>query len=368
MSALGGRVRKSGERLFKISALVALASACSMHPLPEDVTGLSTYNIVRQIRCETREAVIGSILSYLTDERNYMGRTANGLRKVDDASRNVGLRFAADYRSNPYSISQFDPNVLSGFAKTVVELLWNTGIAYTFDLQGKVVNDVDPTINLLRMFSNSTQMLGLKGNFDRQRQNSRTFTITDNFADFVKTVPENYCNGQIVEANIIYPIAGKVGMDTVVHDFLVLTLFGNLSGDADKDITTSIKGPPTMVDQLQFTTTVGGSAIPMVTFTPVGPGTVVSNAALGLMASRTDTHTLTIGLYLAAPGVKVINEARLGILQGTFVPPTVPAQEPVTSFGGLITASGGTAELGAAKAIEQFLTQRLFQPNVVVSP
>jgi hypothetical protein len=361
MWTLGRRARKMGQRLLAISALGALASACSVHPLPDDVTGLSTYNIVRQIRCETREAVVGSILRFLTDEANYRGR------KVDETSRNVGLRFAADYRSNPFSISQFDPNLLSGFAKTVVELLWNTGIAYNFDLQMTEVNNVDPEIDLLRMFSKSTEMLGLKGNFDRQRQNTRSFTITDNFADFVKKVRADYCNGQIVEANTVYPIAGKVGMDAVVHDFLVLTLFGNLSGDASKDIT-STKGPPTMVDQLQFMTTIGGSATPKVTFTPVGPGTVVSNATLGLTASRTDTHKLTVGLYLAEPGVTVINEARPGILQGTFVPPAVPAQQPVTTFGGLLTARGGTAEQGAAKAVEQFLTQRLFQPTIVVSP
>ena len=136
-------------------------------------------------------------------------------------SRNVGLKFASDYRSNPFSISRFDPELLSGFAKTVVELLWGTGIAYNFVLQMKEVNNVDPMINLLRMFSKSTQMLGLNGNFDRQRQNSRSFTITDNFADLVKKLRADYCNGQIVEANTVYPIAGNVGMDLVVHDFLV---------------------------------------------------------------------------------------------------------------------------------------------------
>jgi hypothetical protein len=269
MSTVGRRARNLRERLFTISALAALTSACSIHPLPEDVTGLSTYNIVRQIRCETRGAVIESILGFLTDDKNHVGTTASGLPKVDEASWNVGWRFLFDYRSNPYSISQFDPNLLSGFAKTVVEAIWNTGIAFNFDLQMKEINNVDPEINLLRMFSKSTQMLGLKGNFDRQRQNTRTFTITDNFSALVKKVRADYCNGQIVEANIVYPIAGKVGMDEVVHDFLVLALFANLSGDARTDIT-STKGPPTMVNQLQFMTSIGGSVTPTVTFTPVG--------------------------------------------------------------------------------------------------
>jgi hypothetical protein len=36
-------------------------------------------------------------------------------------------------------------------------------------------------------------------------------------------------------------------------------------------------------------------------------------------------------------------------------------------FGNLITASGSRAELGAAQAVEQFLTQKLFKPTIVVN-
>src|SRR5436190_12644752 len=98
MSTLGRRVRELGQRLLAISALGSLVSSCSVHPLPEDFTGLSTYSIVRQIRCETREAAIGSILRFLTDEANHKGEDAAGNPKVDDNSRTVGLKFAAGYR------------------------------------------------------------------------------------------------------------------------------------------------------------------------------------------------------------------------------------------------------------------------------
>jgi hypothetical protein len=33
-------------------------AACAIHPLPEDVAGLTTAQIVHRIRCEAREAVI----------------------------------------------------------------------------------------------------------------------------------------------------------------------------------------------------------------------------------------------------------------------------------------------------------------------
>src|ERR1019366_2857714 len=99
---------------------------------------------------------------------------------------------------------------------------------------------------------------------------------------------ENYCTGHIAEDNYVYPIAGRVGIDRVVHDFVLLTLFGNLSGKS-KDVTT-VSGPPTMVDQLQFQTTIGGAATPKITFIPLGRAFQVSDASFPISASRKDTH------------------------------------------------------------------------------
>jgi hypothetical protein len=79
-----------GRRILAMTALGSLISACSIHPLPDDVTGLSTYSIVRQIRCETRDEVIASTIRFLTDKDNYDGD------KVDDRSRAIGLKLAAD--------------------------------------------------------------------------------------------------------------------------------------------------------------------------------------------------------------------------------------------------------------------------------
>ncbi|NNH32340.1 hypothetical protein C9413_23630, partial [Rhizobium sp. SEMIA 4085] len=248
-----------------------LQSCVNIHPLPDDVVHLSTYNIVRQVRCETRKAVIDSVLGFLTDDANH------DAKKVDDRARAVGQRFRQAFKAAPYdfegpvSMLRFNPDLLSGNAKLIVSLLWNTGVAYNFDLTMMEKNDFDPEVNFLGSWTRSTLSVGLKGTFDRQRQNERQFTITDNFGDLVGKLHPAYCRNQIVEANITYPIAGKVGMERVVQDFLVLTLFGNLSGDASKDITSS-KGPPSMVEQLQFTTTVGGSTTPKVTFVPVGSG------------------------------------------------------------------------------------------------
>src|ERR1700755_1171841 len=48
-----------------VVCLSLIAAGCAIHPLPEDVTGVPTYYIVRQIRCETRSAVIDTALNGL---------------------------------------------------------------------------------------------------------------------------------------------------------------------------------------------------------------------------------------------------------------------------------------------------------------
>lgn len=324
---------------FLISAVLG---GCAIHPLPEDVAHVSTYYIVRQVRCETRQAVIDSLFRYLTSEDNLREN------KLDRHSYNLGLQLQAAYEVDRDSITQFDPARLTGFARTVVGLLYHTGIAYNYDLLGLETNNVDPSVNFIRPLTAPLVSLGITGNFDRQRQNERSFTVTDNFGDLVRNVHENYCTKYMAESNFIYPIAGRVGIDRVVHDFLLLTLFGNLGGKLkDKDVT-SVSGPPTMVDQLQFTTTIGGAATPKIVFTPVGRAFQVSDASFPISASRKDVHQLTVGLYLDKTGAKEIGGARTAI------------------FHGLITASGGRPEQGAAKAVEQFLAQKIFRPTIVL--
>jgi hypothetical protein len=330
-------------------AIGVITTACTVHPAPENVTSLSTYHIVRQIRCETREEVIQSILTYLTDEGNLRGKTPDGRPKVDAHSNEIGRNFKQAYEKDRAAMDRFDPTKLSGFASEVITILWNTGIAYNYNLEMVEKNNFDPGINLLRAFSKSTEAVGLSWNLDLQRTNTRSFTITDTLGLLVQKVPAAYCNGYVAEANIVYPIAGKIGMEGVIHDFLALTLFGNLAGKSD-DVTVN-KGPPTMVDQLEFATTVGGAVNPKVTFTPVGKFLHVADSSATLSGSRVDTHKLTVGLFLGDAGVTGLNQVRSELFRGT-----------------LITASGGPTERGAAIAVEQFLTQQLFQPKITVQP
>lgn len=354
-------------RVIAVVLCALIVTGCAIRPLPDDFAHVSTYTIVRQIRCETRQAVIESILTFLTHEKNHhVIHLANGhtFQKVDDNSYSIGMTAKEAYEADPTTIGGLKFTSLTGFARYVVDMMLRTGVAYNFDLTGTEMNNINSEVNLLRPLPVMTlPSLNAKVNFDRSRQNQRYFTITDTFSGLVTTVPDSYCTKSIVEANIVYPITGNVGMRRMIHDFVQLTLFGNLSADGQKDITgVDPKGPPTMVDQLDFETAIGGSVTPKVTFSPVGGTFQVADVNFGAAASRKDVHKLTVGLYLDKSGIiDEVIDARSVLFGG--VAARRGGKGPL--FAGLITASGGPAEKGAAIAVQQFLELKIFKPTFV---
>jgi hypothetical protein len=322
----------SAKRVAFASAVFVLG-ACAIHPLPEDVTGVSTYYIVRQIRCETREAIIRSALVWLTTSD-----------RIDAASRQIGFEFVGGTRP----INTFHPKLFKEHARTILSVFYDTGIAYNYALEMTENNNLSADANLLDPFTRGKATLGVAALGDRQRLNLRSFTVTDTFSGLIRDVPDDYCTGQIVQENYIYPIAGKIGMEKVIQDFIRLTLFGRLAGP--KDTPGGPAGPPTMVDSLEFTTTVSLSATPKVEFTPLGTSLRLSNASLTGRAVRKDVHKVTVGLAVVGAGLRQVGPVRSRL------------------FAPLLTASGGAAEQAAAEAVNQVLTLQVFRPTIVVSP
>jgi hypothetical protein len=91
----------------------------------------------------------------------------------------------------------------------------------------------------------------------------------------------------------------------------------------------------------------------------------VADANIGISASRTDTHNLTVGLFLDAAGKGEALEVRSTLFGGML--PGAKGRGPLFA-GNLVTASGGKAERGAAMAVEQFLQLKIFRPSVVFQP
>jgi hypothetical protein len=333
-------------RAFASALIIAFVLAgCAIHPLPEDVSRTPTYAIVRQIRCETRQAIIDNALGWLTNEQNL--REGN----VDQASRLIGLEF-----QNGRPIQEFSPKLFNGEVARIIAVFFDTGVAYTFDLDMSEMNNIDPQIDALKLLPLAKFTMGLKGGFDRKRENERLFSVTDSFSGLIR-LPNDYCidpvsgRNYVVAENQVYPITGKVGVKRMIQDFIELTLFGSLAGPSTGG---KISGPPTLVDQLSFTTELSGSVNPIITFSPVGLGVNVADAMLGVSIDRKDLHKVTIGLAIAGPGINLVGPLRTGL----FATP-------------LVTVNASTiGEQRAADAVNQFLTLKIFQQQqtVVISP
>jgi hypothetical protein len=305
---------------------------------------VTTPTIVKQIRCETRQAIIDLTLGWLTADANLKNR------RVDLQAHDIGLEFQ---RGRP--ISQFEPKLFHGHVRDVVDTFYTAGVAYTFDLEMTEENNLNAEINLLKPFTDSNLKFGLKSRADRSRKNQRLFTLTDSFGGLLK-LPEHYCSGKSIERNYthlvppdyIYPITGNIGVQGFLADFINMSIYENLGGPRDKP-----DGPPTLVDALEFQTVISGGVTPSILFTQIKPGLQLADASLTGEAIRTDLHKITMGVAVTPPGVRTLGQLR-----------AYPAFSSLL----LISARPSTpAEAVAADAVNQALTLNLFRTNIVVT-
>jgi len=306
-----------------------LVASCATRPLPEQVTGITTFNIVKQIRCETREAVFNTLVKALADNPGVFGDPAQ--------------KVAEGFRDHSELMDKFKPALFKGNARDLVAFFWKTGVAYNFTLDMTETNNLDSQVNFSQILTGSTRTLGVGAGLDRQRENTRTFTITDDFEGLLNIKPKTYCDEHLAAGeDHIYPIAGKIGIEPFIHEFVRIALFTNLGVNKDS-------GAPTMVDTLQFQTTISGSAVPKIVFSPLGRQFQLADASLTAAVTRKDVHTLTMGLSVVA----VAESA---------------AQDSKPLFGRLLTAKGSGTRQSAANAVDQELTRQALSKTIVVQP
>jgi hypothetical protein len=288
-------------QLFAAVAGSLLLANCAIHPVPQDVTGVDTYHIARQIRCETREAAVELVL--------------RELRREAQAGDPIAQRLVAQYEADPESISTFRPDLFPGPQyveyRNFYKVIYSAAIAYNFDLTMSEENDLGTVLDLVGPWT-SKFTLGINADANRGRSNERTFTITDTFSGLLMNLNTpvrgvRYCDGQIVGPNYVYPIAGRIGVDETVMTFFQLALFGSLAPAGAKPGT---GGAPTIADKLTFTTKIDGTASPKVVFTPVGKRFQFADASLTGLANRVDTHQVTVGLAIGANATGYLTSLR----------------------------------------------------------
>jgi hypothetical protein len=333
-------------RVLAVLSISLLSAGCAIHPVPENVTGVDTEDIVRQIRCEARDALVDIIKLKLKELSEQGSATAQELLQ--------------EYERNPDAVEDFHWRLFPGQGYTQVQrfikLFAEAAIAYSFDLQMTENNDLTTDINLVNPLAAPKLTLAINAGALRRRTNQRVFTSVDTFGFLVAQLNrrnaynERYCNKRIVIKNYIYPIAGRVGVAKTIGTFINLTVVGALGGPA----TQQGKGPPTMVDKLTFTTTVNGSATPKVEFAPVGDRLQLANASLKASADRSDRHEVTIGLALEGIGLDELAAARRYAFSPSRGRGLLSSQERNGFYQGSRVSGGGTpAEQRAVKAIDE---------------
>jgi hypothetical protein len=335
---------------------------CAIHPLPEQVAGVDTPHIVRQIRCEARDAVKATLMDFL----RFIG---SGLfAGLPEGVRDpVADRLVALYEEKPELMDKFNSSYFPGpryvNERAAIDLLLKAGAAYSFDFDIFEDNDLGGHVHLLRDVMPQFNA-AIDGTAKRRRANERKFTVTDTFGfllgklNAVEIRNVRYCDGQIVGPNYVYPIAGRVGVDRTVKDFSRLLLFENLGG---KDAAPGASGTaPTMTDDLIFTTAVTLSATPQVIFAPVGTALRVADASIDLSVGRSDKHQVTIGLAVAVDGVDSLRGFLFSADRGNGRSAMVgerrsTARQParLVYAGQRVTGGGTPSEILAVIAIDQ---------------
>ncbi|HEY4921281.1 MAG TPA: hypothetical protein VII40_14340 [Xanthobacteraceae bacterium] len=354
---------------FAAIALSLLVAGCAIHPLPEDVTGVDTAGIVKQIRCETRDAAREMIRKQLEKLATYS----------DEATATIAKNLLAQYAENVELMTEFNPSRSfpgPDYAqiRNIFNLFNSGAIAYSFELTMHEDNNLGSTNNFLGPWNNKL-MLNLMGDFNRSRENYRTFTIADKFSFLLKELntPKNghyYCDGQIAVANYIYPIAGRIGVYKMVYDFFQMSIFDNLA--AQKAAPGAV-GAPAMGEKLTFTTTLDLTVGPKVTFAPFVKGFQVTDAAFTGIVKRVDMHLVTVGLALEPNGIVALTSLRGYVfsgagLGGTRLATSGPRGGQTLILNRITAAATSNAEALALVQIDQIKSRDLQIVPTLTSP
>jgi hypothetical protein len=248
-----------------IVGLAPVLANCSTHPLVDDVTRATTPDIVKHIRCEAKRAI-----------NDYDRRSRN-------ASANTTMAIAYE------------------FTFTITE---------NNNARGNITGNL-PFLN------SGNFSLSANAGSERQRFSDRHFKIVENFDDLRRAD----CSQETLEKNLIYPIAGEIGIYEVVTTFANLQTIANKTAHRPTTLpapdfpTGDLSGPFRFADNLSFTTTFNGGVNPSLSLSPVttnsfrvtGVNTPEGEASLplspsfdpsgtGLQAKRMDVHQVVVAM------------------------------------------------------------------------
>jgi hypothetical protein len=216
-------------------ALVSGLTACSVHPLPEDVSRASTFDIVHRIRCEVWEG-----------------------------------------------LSEFQPS-----DPRVQSIVNRTTIGYDFDF---IISENSAAAEGKLEFKRpsfkgdgSGFVLDLSAGASKARTNTRSFRILEGLWKV-----KDDCSKAHARPNLTYPIAGSTGMAEFIRTYMRLEMLTDLPAAKEDDVVFS--------DKLDFTTKLSAGAMPTLEVSSVAGSFRLTKASIFGSANRDDTHSVTVSL------------------------------------------------------------------------
>ena len=269
-----GTLRHSGRRSGAaiLFSLAGLLSGCAIHPLPEDVARLDTIEIVEHIRCEMYDALRHQVvIGFQLSDSEAAHQVAREIEDHPDRS-------LKDFLGKVELLKSEYKNRFGAFRGTTI------GYGFRFNITEQDVATADLNFGLPW---NPLANFGLRtaAGIDKRRANTRRFFKVETFEELLLS---NDCLGKTLnEANIVYPITGKIGLRKTVEDFIKLTTRGAKTLSDSRDV-------KNFSEQLTFLTELSGSVTPSVKLAPVTDQFKLANASGELSARRTDIHELTL--------------------------------------------------------------------------
>lgn len=352
-ATVGGDVALQGAamsyRLLHKVALLALScglGACAVHPLPENVTGYDTVQIVHKIRCEARDAAIAEAIKILQYE---------GYPIVDGDVIALRAAIKPPKRQRKY-----------------MTVLLNTAIVFSFALQGTEGGGASASATVTKVISNGTQTIGPPDMLPSigstlMRDNIRAFTVSDNFETYINDTRFDRRCDFTPGPNYIYPITGRIGVDEMVHTFIRLTVRDNLGesdmggGPLGSTEKLTFNKTPTMVDTITFTTTINAGIMPAISLKSTAAGWQFTDGSFTGTIKRNDVHQVIVGLAVTPPpppshgGTTHHAVATARALAAARVTPWVISAAPSTPAG----------EAAAAAVAQQIIRFQLPSPRIV---
>lgn len=265
--------------LFRLMAAFAtigmLVSGCSVHPIPDDVSRYSTFDIVRNIRCEAKETVAARIGRALKDYPALSDIDPNLIREPDNAKR----------------IAEIAPGLAATF-----DNYSNGSIAYNFEFVITENNTKGGSLSFLKPFLTSAGVsLNADGNISKTRVGERRFNMVETFYDLSKLECGEYVRP---DRNKMYPLTGSIGMEKIMTTFIDLSELGG--------------GQEKFIDTITFTTSVRGGVNASIELAPVTDKFKLTRASANFRNSRTDVHKLIVSLAFPEKDLRQIgaDEAR----------------------------------------------------------